>query len=154
MAISAYSVSLPLLWWMSPVILGLVLAVPVALLSSRSARPDRHVLLVTPEQTAPPRVLLRANELAAAPPPETALSPLHALRDDPQLLDAHLDAIAHKPPRSRGQIDPYLALARARIEEAENFEEAVGFLNSREMFSVLRSRSGLQAILRIPSHPE
>ena len=34
MAVSAYAVSLPLLLWMMPVILGLLLAIPIAMLSS------------------------------------------------------------------------------------------------------------------------
>ena len=58
MAVSAYAVSLPLLLWMAPVIAGLVLAIPIAILSS-TAGPDVHrsKLFNTPEQTAPPKVL-------------------------------------------------------------------------------------------------
>ena len=38
MAVSAYAVSLPLLLWMMPVILGLLLAIPLAMLSSSAAQ--------------------------------------------------------------------------------------------------------------------
>ena len=58
----AYAVSLPLLFWMTPVIAGLLLCIPIALLSSAIFPKSR--LLITPEQTAPPDVLVRANELA------------------------------------------------------------------------------------------
>jgi membrane glycosyltransferase len=68
MAASAAVVSLPLLFWMTPVILGLLLAIPIARLSSAPSIPS---LFSTPEETAPPRVLRRANELAGTMHEET-----------------------------------------------------------------------------------
>ncbi|MCW4456503.1 glucans biosynthesis glucosyltransferase MdoH [Flavobacterium sp. MXW15] len=62
----AYAVSPPLAAWMSPVVIGMVLAVPVvALTSSRSAgqRLRRWNLLSIPEERSPPHVLVRAAEL-------------------------------------------------------------------------------------------
>src|SRR3979411_1597939 len=88
MAASAYAVSLPLLLWTTPVIIGLLLSVPIAMLSSRVSGPGSR-LFRTPEQSAPPQVLLRANELAGATG-ETVASPLLALRNDARLLEAHL----------------------------------------------------------------
>ena len=41
MAVTAYAVSLPLLLWMTPVILGLLLSIPIAMLSSTAGR-DRN----------------------------------------------------------------------------------------------------------------
>jgi membrane glycosyltransferase len=149
MAVSAYAVSLPLLLWMAPVIAGLVLAIPIAMLSS-TAGPDLHrsTLFNTPEQTAPPKVLLRANELADTP--HRAVScPLKELRDYPDLLSAHLKSL-QATPRIRGQIDPHLAIARAKIEDAESFEEALGYLYSRETFAVLNSGTVLQSLLQLP----
>ncbi len=64
MAASAYAVSLPLLFWMMPVILGLLLAVPIALMSSSAGTKRPRRLFRTPEETAPPPVLVRANQLA------------------------------------------------------------------------------------------
>ena len=63
MAVIAYAVSLPLLFWMTPVIIGLLLCIPIAMLSSRRSRPKCR-LWRTPEETSPPQVLVRANELA------------------------------------------------------------------------------------------
>jgi membrane glycosyltransferase len=149
MALSAYAVSLPLLLWMVPVIAGLLLAIPVAMLSS-TAGPDPHRsrLFNTPEQTAPPKVLLRANELANTC--HRAFScPLQELRSDPDLLSAHLKTL-RAVPRTRGRIDPHLAIARAKIEDAESFGEALGYLNSRETFAVLNSQTALQSALELP----
>ena len=147
MAGSAYAVSLPLFLWMAPVISGLLLAIPIARLCSRR-RPRGDRLFSTPEQTAPPKVLIRANELAETSRAQV-LCPLHELRRDPTLLQAHLGNHAVKP-RRRGQIDPFLAISRAKIEDAENFEEAVGFLNAREKFAVLNSGTALRALLELP----
>jgi membrane glycosyltransferase len=149
MAASAFAVSVPLLLWMAPVIAGLVLAIPIAMLSSR-AGPDlrRSALFNTPEESAPPKVLLRANELADAPH-RAGSSALQELRNDPDLLAAHLKSL-RVTPRIRGRIDPHLAIARAKIEDAESFDEALGYLNSRETFAVLNSMGVLQSLLQLP----
>ncbi len=149
MAVSAYAVSLPLLLWMAPVIAGLVLAIPIAMLSS-TAGPDLHrsALFNTPEQTAPPKVLLRANELANAT--HRAIScPLQELRNQPDLLSAHVKSL-QAIPRVRGRIDPHLAIARAKIEDAESFDEAVRYLDPRETFAVLSSSDVLRSLLQLP----
>ncbi|WP_234446956.1 glucans biosynthesis glucosyltransferase MdoH [Luteimonas sp. MC1572] len=68
--IAAWMVSPALAAWMSPVVLGLVLSIPiVALGASRAAGQwlRRHRVFATPEELAPPEVLVRANALRAAP---------------------------------------------------------------------------------------
>ena len=152
MAASAFAVSLPLLLWMAPVIVGLLLSVPIAMLSSRVSDPNSR-LFRTPEQTAPPKVLIRANELANAFG-EAIACPLLELRDDPRLLDAHLMNLPGDQPRNRGQINPYLAIARAKIEDAEIFEEALGYLTARETFAVLNSPAMLRAVCAMPRGQE
>jgi membrane glycosyltransferase len=152
MAASAFAVSLPLLLWMAPVILGLLLSVPIAMLSSRNADP-RSGLFRTPEETSPPKVLIRANELADACG-ETVASPLLALCNDDRLLDAHLKNLPARRPRNRGQINPQLAIARAKIEDAETFDEAVGYLSTPEIFAVLNSPTMLKAVCALPRSRE
>jgi membrane glycosyltransferase len=149
MTITAYAVSLPLLLWMTPVIVGLLLAIPIALLSSTSDGADRPVrLFATPEQTSPPPVLVRANQLAAAP---SAIGcALLDLRKDADLLEAHLVNLPTGGNRARGQINPHLAIARAKIEDAESLEEARQFLNPRETFAVLTSPTVLRTLFELP----
>ncbi|MBT1511120.1 glucans biosynthesis glucosyltransferase MdoH [Bradyrhizobium sp. SRL28] len=149
MAVAAYAVSLPLLLWMTPVILGLLLSIPIAILSSSSGPNRRSRLFETPEQTAPPPVLARANELASAPHSPLAC-PLHELRSDADLREAHLNNLSGQRPRKRGEVDPHLAIARAKIEDAETFEEAAGFLSAREKFAVLKSPAVLAVLLALP----
>src|SRR5438876_8230937 len=126
MAAVAYAVSLPLLFWMAPVIAGLLLSIPLAMLSSRQSDPNAG-LLWTPEQTAPPDVLVRANELAKGSD-GVAVSPLRELCQDGSLLESHLVNLPDEKRRNRGEVDPNLAIARAKIEDAESFDEALGYL--------------------------
>ncbi|MEN3347743.1 MAG: rane glycosyltransferase [Bradyrhizobium sp.] len=143
MAAAAYAVSLPLLLWMSPVIVGLLFAIPIG---AWTAKPGLRALFVTPEEVRPPTVLMRANELASS----TAFAPapaLATLRQDAGLRHRHLSAL---PPARRcgpGQIDLHLALARARIEASDSFDEAVDHLTPRETLAVLGDPALLEGVL-------
>jgi membrane glycosyltransferase len=149
MAASAFAVSLPLLLWMAPVIVGLLLCIPIAIWSSRISNSNSR-LFRTPEQTAPPQELVRANELAKHNSGEAIPYPLMALRNDARLLDVHLMNLPVERPRNRGQINPHLAIARAKIEEAESFDEALGYLTPREEFAVLGSSALLRTVCAMP----
>ena len=149
MAISAYAVSLALLLWMMPVILGLLLAIPLAMLSSSASARSTSSLFKTPEETSPPQVLLRANELANTLH-RSVCCPLLELHRDADLRAAHLNNLSGPKPRNRGEVDPHLAIARAKIEDAETFDEAAAFLTRREKFAVLNSPTVLGALLALP----
>jgi membrane glycosyltransferase len=84
------------IWWMAPVLVGMLLAIPVAVVSSRSGLGRRlrsWGLFVTPEETAPPREMVTA--LGASPhvsgepllvPSEAAVPQLSSLRMEPAPL--------------------------------------------------------------------
>jgi len=150
MAVSAYAASLPLLLWMMPVVLGLLLAIPLATLSSSARITAATFLFRTPEETSPPRVLLRANELVGASR-QAVSCPLFELRRNADLREAHLTNLRGPKPRNRGEVDFHLAIARAKIDEAETFDEAATFLSSREKFAVLNSRIVFDALMALPS---
>ena len=135
MAVAAYAVSLPLLLWMTPVILGLLLSIPIAILLVIVGEP-RPQFQIVPDPGADRATtgLARANELASAPHSPLAC-PLHELRRDAALLEAHLNNLSGQRPRKRGEVDPHLAIARAKIEDAETFEEAAGLSEPRERSS-------------------
>ena len=150
MAATAYAVSLPLLFWMAPVIVGLLLAVPIGLVSSTTPSGSRHPWLFrTPEQTSPPTVLTRANELARIARLPVG-NPLRELRQDAGLRQAHLDNLPAETGRVRGRVDPHLAIARAKIEDATGFDEALEFLSPRETFAALSSPAVLEVLFELP----
>lgn len=85
-----------MLWWLLPVLAGMLLAVPTSILTSRPALgrwSRRRGLLLTPEETAPEPVLRRLDELLAqAPAPAVAPagSALERVLADPELRQLHL----------------------------------------------------------------
>jgi membrane glycosyltransferase len=146
MGLSAFAVSLPLLLWMSPVIIGLVLAVPLGLLTLRPSRPTG--LFATPEDNHPPPVVRRANELAASARIEV-IGALQQLRQDPELLKYHIDSLPHVSYPKFGQVDVALATARTKIEQCEKFDEAVKWLDKSEIRAVLNHAAVLQRALKL-----
>jgi membrane glycosyltransferase len=154
LAAGAYAVSLPLLLWMSPVLIGLILAIPVVAFTSRRAigRGLRAAgLLLTPEERAPPSVLVRANALIAEPNGAEGNDPFVALAREPQLFDAHLAMIGEPERRAKGDVDLDLMVALAKIEQAEHRDEAVGLLGRKEIFAVLAHRDALLRLFAKPA---
>src|SRR3954469_6222089 len=147
MAASAYAVSLPLLLWMSPVIIGLVCAIPIGLVTSTAPRVAR--LFATPEDNRAPALLQRARELASQARIEPHGAALTELRQNPALLGPHMQSL-ETPPRKSGRIDIDLAIARAKIEQSDDFEEAVSSLSARETLAVLKHRHALEQVMRMP----
>lgn len=148
MGLSAFAVSLPLLLWMSPVIVGLVLAVPLGLLTSRPSRTAG--LFATPEDNHPPPIVSRANELAASARIEVT-GALQQLRQDAELLEYHLDALPRVRRPKFGQVDVALATARTKIEQCEKFDEAVRWLDKSEICAVLNHATVLQRAFKLRS---
>jgi len=83
LAVSALGVSVQTFLWMLPVILGLVLCIPLAALSSRRDLGEmmaRAGLLVTPEESDPPPVVRAYNALRFQPTPlPEATAPVFSL---------------------------------------------------------------------------
>jgi membrane glycosyltransferase len=144
MAASAYAVSLSLLFWMSPVIVGLLFAVPIGALT---ARPATGKLFATPEEIGPPSVLRRANDLSASADAEIKPA-LMELRGDAALLAFHIAQLP--PPRvvRPDTIDANLAIGRAKVDASDAFEQVVPHLSSHEVFSILNDGSTLSTVLQ------
>jgi membrane glycosyltransferase len=147
---SAYAVSAPLLFWMSPVVAGLLLAIPMAAFTARSAvgRALRGAgLLLTPEERSPPAILERANALAAAGRPAGTSHPLVRLAEDRALRAAHESMLEDVPRRRKGEVDVHLAVAMMRIADADSRADAIAALAAREAFSVMTSREALRKLI-------
>jgi membrane glycosyltransferase len=146
MALAAYSISLPLLLWMSPVLLGLILAIPMGLLTSlRLPSPGPFA---TPEDLNSPPVVERARDLARAPRPP-AVTALTCLRDDAELLAQHLAMLGPTQPGKRAKIDVALATARAKLEASHDFAEVADWLDGPETRALLGDRELLPRALQL-----
>jgi membrane glycosyltransferase len=149
LAVSSFLVSPYLLAWMSPVVLGQTLSIPLALFTGSPSvgRGLRQVgLLSIPEEVQPPAVLAtavaRARALGNAPAPEA----MRRLHDDPELRAAHVHML---PPTRRRSEDPGLATGLAKLEEAETVDAAASALTRSEKAAVLGSATGLERLMRL-----
>jgi membrane glycosyltransferase len=141
----AWSISTPLALWMSPVVVGLALAIPLVAItaSARLGRGLRRLgLLLIPEERAVPSELARAGvlyrDLGSAPAADAGM-----LATDSRLRAAH---VAMLPPPRRPRIDPIdpaLLVGLAKLEEAETLAAALGGLTRAEKAAVLGSARGV-----------
>jgi membrane glycosyltransferase len=146
LAVGAGAISWRLLAWMSPALLGLVLAVPLSAFMGNAwvgAWLARRGLLLTPEERRPPPIAEAADREADALR-ERAQAPagLAALLDDPEALSRHLawlDALTARPP---GTPDTALANALLKISDGLGLDR----LETPESFAVLASPNVLAGL--------
>ncbi len=147
----AWAVSPALFAWMSPVLLGLALAVPlVSLTAGRSSglALRRLGLLRIPEEVRPPAVLARAVALQAVAR-DAADGPgasLIRMLEDPSLLAAHRAMLPPARIPGRDPFEPLLALGLAKLYEATTFDQALGLLTLPERAAILGSDAGLERL--------
>jgi membrane glycosyltransferase len=152
----AFALSPYLLAWMSPTIVGLVLAIPLSAASgllSFGLKLRRIGLLTTPEEGEPPAIVQRANaltrELAALGTDET--DGITAVYADTTLRQRHIQLLPEAPRRVRGRIDPQRAVAEAKLVDAQTIEEATSWLEGRERSIVLGDRALIILLAALPS---
>jgi membrane glycosyltransferase len=153
---AAMLISPSLIIWMSPTIFGLIFAIPLSWASgnlSLGLGMRRIGLLRTPEETSPPTVVGRSNALAA----ELALTggdhddALQAIWGDAALRAAHESFLAETPRRRRGDVDVEVAVAAAKLNDAQTVEDARAWLNPRERLAVLNDRALIAMLARLPN---
>ncbi|WP_419896500.1 glucans biosynthesis glucosyltransferase MdoH [Roseomonas sp. USHLN139] len=145
---AAWLVSPYLALWMSPVVIGLALAIPLAAFTARRGLGvglRRLGLLLTPEEHDTPAVLIRARAIHAGLQ-EIPATPVRGLFSDAALLAAHRRMLP--PPRRPGQ-DPFdanLLVGLARLEEVASLDEALRQLPKQELAAVLADRRGVDKL--------
>ncbi len=157
LAAIAWAVSPALFAWMSPVLLGLALAVPlVSLTAGRGAglALRRLGLLRIPEEASPPAVLARAVQLQSAGRDLQPGESLRRLLDDPALMTAHRAMLPPARVPGRDPFDPLLALGLAKLGEAASLAAALALLTPPERAAVLGSDVGLDRLLALARVPE
>ncbi|WP_280137530.1 glucans biosynthesis glucosyltransferase MdoH [Methylobacterium sp. Leaf125] len=154
--VAAFAIATSLFLWMSPTILGLVLAIPISWASGQlglGLALRRLGLLMTPEERTPPSIATQAGILSrrnaeAGLDDADALAALHA---DADLAAAHAAMLPETAPRPRGVIDPDRALAQAKVVEAEGIAEAQAWLTPKERMALLHDRALLDRLSRLAS---
>lgn len=153
--ISAFMIATSLFAWMSPTILGLVLAIPISWASGRLAiglALRRLGLLITPEETVHPPIALRAEEitqqyLALGYDDADSLSVLHS---DAQAREWHESMLSPGRSRRRGEFHADQALAQAKLLEAQSLVDVRAWLNLKERAVLYSDRALLDLLARLP----
>jgi membrane glycosyltransferase len=141
----------PLLGWMAPTLLGLVLAVPLSRLSGSSGFASllrRWRLFEIPEEADQPAVMRMRDTIAHALRVQTEGLCLKSLVADEQARIRHFSTVLPPPPRPRGQPDLPRLTARQKIRDAESLDEALGWLTLEEQLTVLGDSHLFQDLLR------
>jgi membrane glycosyltransferase len=154
--LSAFLISTSLFLWMSPTILGLVLAIPLSWISGSLTAGlvlKRLGLLLTPAETTPPPIVVHANALQAQN--ETrgfddadALLVLHA---DQDFRERHEAMLPHRSHRGRGEFQTDQVMAEAKIIDAASIQDAIRWLKPKERMVVLGDRALLALATRLKS---
>lgn len=137
-----------LLAWMSPVVAGLVLSIPLSWMSGRAGFGiflRRLGLLLVESETTPPSVIKRRDEIvtAAAHLPADALAYFAA---EPDQGYAHIAFNLPRPPAPPGHPDADLLTARAKLDSAPTLGVALSWLTPAERIRVASDAQLLQRL--------
>jgi membrane glycosyltransferase len=152
--LSAFLIATSLFLWMSPTIVGLLLAIPLSWLSGQLAvglALKRVGLLRTPEEHRPPPIAVRSNELQArnAELGFDDTDALLALYQNPGLRERHEDMLPPPITRRRGEIEADRAIAEAKLVDAETIDDALAWLKPKERMVVLHDRALLTLFMNL-----
>jgi membrane glycosyltransferase len=156
--IAGLLISPSLVGWMSPTILGLILAILLSWgtgLRSVGLALRHAKLLMTPEEHQAPAVVARANQLAEdfADLAAGHLRGLYALHGDSQYRAFHLACLPRRPKRWNGNMSAEWALADAKISDAETIDEAISWLHPKERMAILQDPALIARFASLPSLP-
>ncbi len=141
-----------LLAWVSPALLGLLLAVPLSRASGSEwlgSALSKVALLRTPEELEVPSLVGRRAELIAT---------AHVLPDDGlkflarnrEARTAHVDGNLPRPVDPPGRPDPDAFTAQQKLVDARSLEEALGWLTRVERVEVAGSARLLNQLAQLP----
>lgn len=151
-AVVAYLLSPTLLAWLSPAVLGLVLAVPLSRASGSVAigRALRRLAIFRiPEETAAHPIIVRRNELVAAAPPSPEDGLRHLARDHAARV-AHLAGNLPRPSDARGHPHPQRLTAESKVAQATTLQEALDWLSGPERIEVAADMRLLEKLAALP----
>jgi membrane glycosyltransferase len=135
------------------VILGLLLAIPLVQWSASPAAGlwlRRMRLLLVPEETSAPDILLRANALAVEFAQETKPgSAFLRLFADRSLTEVHCALLPAAQTRKRGEVDITLVVALAKLDDCAALVEADDLLTRSEKMAVLCDPRGFERLAQL-----
>jgi membrane glycosyltransferase len=142
----------PLLAWVSPALLGLLIAIPLSRASGSRAiggALSKLGLLRTPEEVNVPVLARRRADLVAQARalPEDGLRYLARNRE---ARLAHIEGNLPRPPDPPGRPDPNAFTARQKLLDANSLDEALEWLTRVERIEVAGSEQLLNMLAQLP----
>jgi membrane glycosyltransferase len=152
--IAGLLISPSLVAWMSPTIVGLVLAIFISWVTAQLSLGiflRRSGLLGTPEEKTKPHVVRRVNQLAKQLGHEAGKSDgLRSLYEDPEFRATHLAMLPTGRARKRGEISTEWALTEAKLQEAASIDEAVDWLKPVERMTTMLDPNLIALLVALP----
>ena len=150
--LSAWFLMPDFFWWLSPVLAGLVLSIPLSILSSRPefgrAARALHLFLI-PEELDPPQVLARLPRLRAELRSDRPIgSGLSRLISDPEALQVHFDLLPEPEeddPLHRHHLAGLRLKARLRGLDALSRKEQMELMLDRFTMEAVAHEFGVNA---------
>jgi len=148
----AYRLSPILLAWLSPALLGLVLAVPLSKASGSVALGRwlaRFGILRIPEEAHTPDLVCRRDAVARTSPPLPTDGLRHLARN-PLARLTHISLNPSPPADPRGAPDGCRLTAAKKVSDARTLEEALGWLSPSERLRVAADGHLLEDLAMLP----
>ena len=154
--VSAFLIATSLFAWMSPTIIGLVLAIQISWASGQLSIGlwlKQRGILLTPEEALPPLIVTRANALTQDMSARgfDECEAVQYLHNDADLRDQHIAMLPPAPLQPHGHFLAEKALAEVKLAQAATIEEASLWLQPKERSVVLGDRALLSILASLPS---
>jgi membrane glycosyltransferase len=155
--VAAGLLSPSLVLWMSPTIIGLMLAIPISWASGQLSigiALRRLGLLVTPEETSTPPIIVRANVLAEtlARSGHDDDDGLRTIATNEQVREAHMAYLPEAGRRKRGEVDVEEAIAIVKLNDARTLDELSGWLKPKEKLAILNDRALIELLAQLAAN--
>jgi len=150
LTIGLYWAAPPLLAWMAPTLVGLMLAIPLSALSGSESVAQLlrklHLLRIGEEVQEPAEFQLR-DEFEAQLHTRLAGFTLRHFLADHDALARHCRTLPPPAPTTRGQPNLDKVAAELKLSEARSVDELLGWLNRKELVALL---STPELLARLP----
>jgi membrane glycosyltransferase len=156
-AVGLSFISLPLVAWMAPALIGLILALPLSAASGSVwlSKLTRFCgWLTIPEELAVPPIVALRDGIEQRLESELGETTIDTLLRDENARQRHFAAVVPRPPAPRGRPDVLLMAARAKIADARTASEALDWLTPPERLTVLGDHDLFQGLVRLAAGGE
>ncbi|MBZ8131683.1 glucans biosynthesis glucosyltransferase MdoH [Afifella sp. IM 167] len=156
LAAVAMLVSPVILAWLSPIVIGLVFA-PVLSRWSASEEIGKDLahrgLLIIPEEMSRPAIARRRDEILADQPAFEE-DPLAALARSAEMRQAYQAWLTPPPAKGRGEADRFLLSATKKIDDAQDLDEALAWLDQQERLAVAAHPSEVERLASLAARTD